>query len=1004
MNITFDGAENIVRTHSNVGMETTVYRGSEGTGKVQTENYALDISGTVMDNSAYAGHGRTAEEVMQEAGSQDITARRNYMAVMSNSMSDEDFAKLQEDGFHPGSTDIETVVTIVDQIKAALLKGGTEVVGYTDTLGQEELESITGSKAFARELQKKFAQYDLPLTEENIEAVTDAFRTMEEIPELSEGSLKYMIENDKEPTVDNLYLARFAGAKDSSRQGQGYYAAGTVAGYYAKKPEQIDYEQLMPQIEKVIEEAGFSADNETIQNAKWLIEKGIPLNESTFVRMQQLTELKFPVTEKEFLQAATVALADGSTPAKADISKKESFLEQAVSIEQKVQELDERDADVIVVRNLPFNLKNLFAIHEELKGSNAAFEKNTAGNEGENLKGRRLLEEVRLSMTVSANLRLLKSGYRIETAAMEELIDRLKATEESISKALVQETDAGKAKEKSSLYQQTLYTLQSIKTAPAIVAAEVSAEDTLPQVDAKGKVLEAKYKNAGESYEALMTAPRKDMGDSIKKAFRNVDDILTDLDKEISEANRKTVRILGYNSMEMTEENFEKIRQSQEILSDVMEKMKPGTVLSMIREGVNPLTMSLNELDQYLERLSDNTEQELESYSKFLYKLEQKKGISPEERSAYVGIYRLLRQIEKGDDAALGAVVKGAVAETLENLLTAVRTGKKKHMDYQVTDSFGGVKARQTDAESIVEQINKGFLKTKEDLEAVLEDADTQAAEAEYEHTLYEDIRNAAGSEEAVLRHLMNYDQPVTADYLLAAGEMLKGSGETFRKLRDIAKKQGEEGRSEESDRLSKLTEKITDRESTLKACEELADEWLKDIEDQAFEEENSSLDIRSMSSLYKQITFMKSMAREENYVMPVEIDGELTAVNLKMIHKNGEESKVSITFETQALGRNAAEFVFTEKGLSGYSVCSSRQENRLLSENNNVLKELLERENIESGDIHFIMSEDLNLKEYSLKISRDRIPGQASDTLYRAAKAYIGFVQEMSRKGSMEL
>ena len=121
MNIIFNGTDNKVSTHSNVGRETTIYQNSESTGKVRTENFALDISGTVMDNSAYAGHGRTAEEVMQEAGSQDITARRNYMAVMSNSMSDEDFANLQKDGFHPGSTDIETVVTIVDEIKAALL-------------------------------------------------------------------------------------------------------------------------------------------------------------------------------------------------------------------------------------------------------------------------------------------------------------------------------------------------------------------------------------------------------------------------------------------------------------------------------------------------------------------------------------------------------------------------------------------------------------------------------------------------------------------------------------------------------------------------------------------------------------------------------------------------------------------------------------------------------------------------------------------------------------------
>ena len=32
-----------------------------------------------------------------------------------------------------------------------------------------------------------------------------------------------------------------------------------------------------------------------------------------------------------------------------------------------------------------------------------------------------------------------------------------------------------------------------------------------------------------ERYETLMTAPRRDLGDSIRKAFSNVDDILTDM-------------------------------------------------------------------------------------------------------------------------------------------------------------------------------------------------------------------------------------------------------------------------------------------------------------------------------------------------------------------------------------------------------------------------------------------------------------------------------------------
>ena len=62
-----------------------------------------------------------------------------------------------------------------------------------------------------------------------------------------------------------------------------------------------------------------------------------------------------------------------------------------------------------------------------------------------------------------------------------------------------------------------------------------------------------------------------------------------------------------------------------------------------------------------------------------------------------------------------------------------------------------------------------------------------------------------------------------------------------------------------------------------------------------------------------QQITFMKSMAREENYEMPVRINGEVTAINLKMIHGDGKEARVAITLETELLGKCAAEFTYTK-------------------------------------------------------------------------------------------
>ena len=126
MKITFDHSN----ANQNVDRATTAYRDTRTTRTERAGDYALDISGTVMDNNAYGGHGKTAEEVMQDAGlmtDADLAAQRNYMTVMSKTMSEEDYQKLKEQGFYPGDIDMEEVVSIVDSIKAALVKGGTQV-------------------------------------------------------------------------------------------------------------------------------------------------------------------------------------------------------------------------------------------------------------------------------------------------------------------------------------------------------------------------------------------------------------------------------------------------------------------------------------------------------------------------------------------------------------------------------------------------------------------------------------------------------------------------------------------------------------------------------------------------------------------------------------------------------------------------------------------------------------------------------------------------------------
>ena len=160
--------------------------------------------------------------------------------------------------------------------------------------------------------------------------------------------------------------------------------------------------------------------------------------------------------------------------------------------------------------------------------------------------------------------------------------------------------------------------------------------------------------------------------DSIQKAFQNADKVLEDLEMETSEENRRAVRILGYNQMELTRENIQAVKASDMELHRVIDKMTPAAVLQIIRDGKNPLEMTIPEVNDYLDSMQYAKEEETEKYSKFLYKLDRNKAITEDERTAYIGIYRMLRQFEKTDDAAVGAVINMGAELSFKNLLSAV--------------------------------------------------------------------------------------------------------------------------------------------------------------------------------------------------------------------------------------------------------------------------------------------------------------------------------------------
>lgn len=559
--------------------------------------------------------GKSLIELQQDAGNTNVALQQDYMTLLSHTMSQEDYAKACEDGFDPRELDQDTAVTIVDRIKAELVRSGQNIAGYTDDIDLDTLAAAVGSDTLAQSIEEQFRATDIPLTPENVDELKTAWELASSLQQPQEGEVGYLVDNGLEPEIWNLYVAENSGAKVQQN---------TVP------------QELQDQMDKVITDAGLPVNDENRQKAQWLVGAGLPLTTDTLQQLAELDTIDYPVSEDAFAQAAASALAEGKSPVHANLARQENIYEKATEMVQDW--FSDAKWDVTA----------------------------------ENLAARKQLEEIRLRMTAEVNVKLLQSDFSIDTAPMEQLIEALRRAEAEVAdKYFPNDADAVA---KYETYTQTVQVTNELPGLPVSVLGPYSLEqkasqDTVAEFHGEGKALQTAYTEANERYETLMTAPRRDLGDSIRKAFSNVDDILTDMSLDKTPENQRSVRILAYNRMEITAENIERVKEADKQVTAVIEKLTPKNVLQMIRDGVNPLEKTFGELESYFAENPQSYEEEAEDYSRFLYQLEQKKDITENERKAYIGIYRMVHQIEREDGAAVGAVVNTGAELQFSTLL-----------------------------------------------------------------------------------------------------------------------------------------------------------------------------------------------------------------------------------------------------------------------------------------------------------------------------------------------
>ncbi|MCM1190111.1 MAG: DUF6240 domain-containing protein [bacterium] len=882
--------------------------------------------------------GKSLLDIQQEAAQADVGVTQDYMTLMSNTMSAEDYAKMQEEGFDFGGMDPKESVTIVDRIKAELVRSGKHVTGYTDDLDVETLTAVLGSQVLAEAVAKSFQQADIPLTEENLDLVSRAWDMARQLGPLGEGGARYLIDNGMESEIWNLYLAENSGAGNADRNAPKFYAE-EVQGYYTRNGE--DNSGLEEQIDRVIERSGREVNEENRRNAAWLLDQGLPLTEENLNRLEELGGLKLPADPATFAKAASEALTEGKNPIHGLLDGKgENLYEKADRL-------------------------------AEYYHSEEAWEKY-----GGDITARRQLEEIRLRMTAEVNIKLLKSGFSIDTAPMEKLVEALRRAESELAEQYFPLD--GAAVEKYRELQRTDRTVAELPGLPADVLgtfAEGQSTQTLEEFHREGKTRQESYERAREGYETLMTAPRRDLGDSMRKAFGNIDELLGDMGQDTSEENRRAVRILAYNRMEINVENLEKVKEADRQVQTVVEKLTPAATLKMIRDGVNPLEKSFPELEQYFSGLPEEYREETESYSRFLYGLERNKEITQAERESYIGIYRLVRQIEKADGAAVGALVNTGAELHFSNLLSAVRSGRVKSLDAKVGDRLGTTVELVRQGASISEQIGRAFAS---DAQKVLTEVSysEETTKAYYSEQLEQYRAAVAQADQESAAMLEGSGLSANADNLLAARALLEGEENLF--APGERKRRGEE-----------LWELLDRPEEFEKEYRENTEESQAQTERATVEEADTSLDVRHMQLVHKQLTVAGALARNQEFFLPVYVGDRLTRVHLTLGRGEKGAGTVEITFRSGEGSGIRGLFRFNGGSLEGILKSSGTDEVMKTARVADIFKEEA-GESWDMGDVS-VVTADIGFA--------DAGKGTDAETenieLYRVAKVFIHAVQQ---------
>lgn len=871
----------------------------------------MNVDGKAMDRNTYDGLIKETDDVKAQIMQSASDAKIGLKALF-NRINESDAVKINEDGFNLDDLSEEDCVNIVDRIRIQLAAYSDNYRVFAGDIDVDKIEQVVGSKGFAQDIAGKMADSGVPATDENIEAVGKALKDIPSENSLSDEEKLYIVAGNMEPTLTNIKMAHSA-------------CSMSVSYNHCAPLTEASWQQLKPQIEKIITKAGLSLDERNVNNAKAMLERDIPVTEDNLQKMAELDEIE--LTPENVAAKVIDAISKGQQPENAVMSNHPDMYKE---VARALDTLEKADGQYLAYaeEHSDNGIVNLRTIEEAIN----AFADAEAGNQSNSQSNSnyRTLLQIQILMTAETGVSLVKSGVDINQVSIGTLHKHLLALDkenvfEQIGEQLSRDIDSDEFYSTTLSVRESIY---NIKNAPldtvAALYKEILAKDagsiTITSAASMGISLKQRLSMAGEAYDTMSTSVRKDMGDSLNRAVESsAQAMLNDMDMEDNSQNRQAVAILAKNGMDITRENVINIRELKSTLDSIVDNMKPQTVLNMIRDNVDIMSADIHAVNQYIkEEYSDISS--ASAYSTFLYKLDRTNGITSEERQQFIGIYKMINMFTKDAGSAIGALVKQGADITMKNLCSAYDSRRSyNNMDMSVDDSKDvtvsvyeslytnifaktGGKITPLTLKNVNEE--KPIMSRSVDnfCEAAQDMYDAKA-EVAYMDEYMKLVRQVAAADSAVINELERSGEDITINNIQAMEQLIMSDlfNNSFRIDREKAQD---------------FLDNIGDREELTSAVRQLCDEADRRLGKEIDKADNSYEVVKKATIDQMSAGIMVRSAARQDYTIPYIKGDGYGMMKLTFKAEEGDKGKIAISYEDDRLGKVNVEINVTSDEL----------------------------------------------------------------------------------------